>query len=332
MSIQSLETFEKIIMYLSIMRYIFKSRTKKKLFDLNRAAEPFFQNILNIVYEWDLVNLDKIQSNYPAIDLGDTNNRVCIQITAENTSEKIKNTIEKFIEKDLYKDYDTLIILIITDKKSYTTSFDTKNKFSFSKEDDIKDIDDLLSKIEELSFEKREELQQFLEKELSTIISLFAESNSLLAKVEKEIALPPLNAEKFFSHFQYEDNEKYNEIIKIKDFYQKLKSLPKNTRNLLSFIIKNGSIENINTASPITIHPKKLENLLRTSSKKDVSDELAIIEATGILYEDDDGLIKMSFFMNSGIEFLTALKEFSESENILDEIIVKGDFTKLDGC
>ncbi|WP_290705343.1 SMEK domain-containing protein, partial [Amphritea sp.] len=79
MSMKSAKNFEEIVMYLSVLRYIFKSRSKRGLYDLNKKAEPFFQKLFNIIYSWNLIDLNDIQANYPAIDLGDESQGVCIQ-------------------------------------------------------------------------------------------------------------------------------------------------------------------------------------------------------------------------------------------------------------
>ena len=334
MPIQSFKTFEEIIMYLSILRYIFKSRTKKGQYDLNKKAEPFFKNIMNIVYDWNLIDLNEIQSNYPAIDLGDSQNKVCVQVTAENGSSKISKTVDKFVEKSLYKSYSRLILLIITDKKNYTVQFDTGGHFSFSKTSDIKDIDDLLTDIEKLSLEKLTELHQFLKAELSTIIEATAEPSSLLAKAEKKIHLPPKDGGKLFTHLEYEDEEKKKGISDLKKFYKCLTDLPKNTREYLHFIVMNGTKASVWGNNRITIQPRKLESLLKLSTQTS-NEEFRILEESGIASYDDSDVppfIEVSFFMDTGVELFSALKEYSKSEAELLKIIVDCDFTKLDAA
>ncbi|MEQ1519339.1 MAG: hypothetical protein ABL931_22925 [Usitatibacteraceae bacterium] len=39
-------------MNLSILRYIFKAKSKQGHFDLNIQAEAFFRDVLNAVYGW----------------------------------------------------------------------------------------------------------------------------------------------------------------------------------------------------------------------------------------------------------------------------------------
>lgn len=328
MSIQSFKNFEEIIMYLSILRYIFKSRTKKGLYDLNKKAEMFFKDILNIIYGWNLSNLNSIQKNYKAIDLGDSEKKVCIQVTAENSSTKISKTITKFVEKELYTNYSRLIILIITDKKNYATQFKTAGKFQFSKTEDIKDIDDLLTDIETLQFEKLNELHMFLSKELSGIVSTIAEHNSLLARAEKKIELPPRNGEKLLVSLRYKDNEKKKGLCDLNEFYEILTNLPKPTREFLYHIVCKGS-ESYNS---IAIQPRKLGSLLDIGDQR-IIEELNILKADGIADCDDDyndPPIEVYFSMDNGDELLSALKAFSKSEDTLREIIVDCDFTKLD--
>ena len=88
--------------------------------DINKSAERLFMDILNITYKLNLRDMNDIQDNYPAIDLGDYNNRICIQVTSESTNKKFKSTIEKFKEKQLDRDFDKIIFLIISNKNICT--------------------------------------------------------------------------------------------------------------------------------------------------------------------------------------------------------------------
>ena len=53
----------------------------------------------------------------PAIDLVDPKNRIAVQVTSDNSSTKIKHTIEEFNKNKAYQSYDRLIVLILTQKK-----------------------------------------------------------------------------------------------------------------------------------------------------------------------------------------------------------------------
>ena len=80
---------------------------------INVHSESFFCGLLNVVFGYQLHNLNTTEMNYTSIDLGDEKNKIAIQVTSEKTSTKIKETLRKFIEKGHYKKYKRLIIFII---------------------------------------------------------------------------------------------------------------------------------------------------------------------------------------------------------------------------
>lgn len=71
--------------------------------DINIHAESFFCELLNIIFGYQLHNLNNTEMNYAAIDLGDEKNKIAIQVTSEKTSTKIRETLEKFTEKNITK-------------------------------------------------------------------------------------------------------------------------------------------------------------------------------------------------------------------------------------
>lgn len=146
-------------------------RNSINLFDINIVAEDFFKEFLNLIYGYDLTNLNIIEKNTSAIDLGDLSKKIAIQVTSDNTSTKIDDTIEKFIEKKLYEKYNRLQILILTRKKSYTKSFETRGLFSFEKSSDIIDCKTILQRIKDKNTDELLLISNFLEKELSTKIN-----------------------------------------------------------------------------------------------------------------------------------------------------------------
>ena len=104
------------------------------LYDINIIAEDFFPGLLNLIYGYELKNANHLEKNAPAIDLVDAKNRIAIQVTSDNSSTKIKHTIEEFNKNQAYQLYDRLVVLILTQKKKYYSNFDTQGMFSFEKE------------------------------------------------------------------------------------------------------------------------------------------------------------------------------------------------------
>lgn len=85
--------------------------------DANKDAENTFCFILNIIYDYQLENLNKIKNNFPGIDLGDDKNRISVQVTSENSKKKIQDTLDTFERKGYINTFDRLIT-----QTSHTTS------------------------------------------------------------------------------------------------------------------------------------------------------------------------------------------------------------------
>ena len=137
--------------------------------DINRVSENVLVPLLSEVYgHTELKNLNAEDSNFPAIDLGDKKKGTAYQITSTANSQKVKNTLRKFVEHKLYEKYDHLIIYILKEKqKRYQgRGFDEiiQDKFTFNKNSDIRDYQDLLKEISGFSsVDKLRRIENILE-------------------------------------------------------------------------------------------------------------------------------------------------------------------------
>ena len=138
--------------------------------DINLASEGVLIPLLSEIYgHTNLENLNVSEgSNFPAIDLGDKEKRIAYQITSTPTSEKIKDTLKKFVTHKLYEKYDRLVIYILTEKQKngyQGKGFDEiiEDKFCFDKENDILDYKDLLKEISGLPLERLHKVENILE-------------------------------------------------------------------------------------------------------------------------------------------------------------------------
>jgi hypothetical protein len=325
MALQSLQAFEEIIMYLSVLRYVFKSNSKRKLYDLNKQAEKFFLKVLNATYGWSLEDLNRIQANYPAVDLGDRNSRVCIQVTAENSSGKIKKTVEAFDKKKLDVDYDRLIVLIITEKKNYSSLGELEHDF-FDPNKDVWDVDDLLEKIESLSLEQLTILHDLIKADLEPVVNSLAPPDSILRRAEPKLSKPPLNATKYFDHFDLEPEYRERTLKELVDLYKVLTRLPRPSRDFLTGIVQIGGGE-----YKISVQPTLLEQHFRLS-REEVYRKFQILKEFDIAdaYEDDgkEEIVVGWGFRNAG-EFFSDMKSMFD-EDALERLIADGDFSLLD--
>ena|SRR5690625_1295383 len=82
-----------------------KRQTANNLNSEAVTAEGFFRNFLNLLFGINL-SKDKIESpTYETIDLHDTERKICFQVTANNTSTKVNNTLKTFVETKKYENY-----------------------------------------------------------------------------------------------------------------------------------------------------------------------------------------------------------------------------------
>lgn len=165
------EYLKNITNYLiSLERYV-EINNSLSLSDINKLLEDFFAEILNKIYDLNLVNMNLIKYNYPAIDLGDEDSKISYQITATNDRKKIQYTLDKYNENLLYETYDELYILIVANKKNYTKNFNIGNiNFDFS---NIIDIEDIIKEISNIkNIKKIEEILNYIEDEMKSILML----------------------------------------------------------------------------------------------------------------------------------------------------------------
>jgi hypothetical protein len=67
---------------ITILASRIENRGKINLLDLNIYSETFFADLLNILFYYQLVNLNIIKQNVEGIDLVDKKNKVIAQVSA----------------------------------------------------------------------------------------------------------------------------------------------------------------------------------------------------------------------------------------------------------
>ncbi|WP_282129282.1 SMEK domain-containing protein [Roseobacter litoralis] len=141
------------------------------LFDINTVAEdllvPIFATILDCP---KLQNQNRIQMNFPAVDLGCNASRISIQVTSDASSSKVNETLEKFQSHGLNADFDRVLVYVLTERQQ---SYNSKAlaatvaglPIKFSTSHDILDFHGLAQLIGELSNEKIQRVCNLLEGE-----------------------------------------------------------------------------------------------------------------------------------------------------------------------
>jgi hypothetical protein len=184
------ELQKKICDFLAILQYSVENRGAIGLLDQNFILQSFMAKFLNIIYGYDLINLDRDGHKSPAIDLGDSYRKVAFQVTAKKTPTKIEETIEIFIRHKQYENFRHLKFLILGKKqKKYSQVFQTDNLFEFNPQTDILDIKDLVRKLPDLSLEKLQRLSYLIDSELSGTV-IFKTTYQILHDSHHQDSLP----------------------------------------------------------------------------------------------------------------------------------------------
>lgn len=156
--------------YLSILTYYVQTNNSQGRTDINKDAEDLYAGLLNLVLDSNLRNLNYVKANHPAVDLGDSDKRLCVQITSTNSQEKIQHTLDLFFKYGLNEDYDRLIVLIIGSRKEKYRKFNVGKQFCFDAEDNIWDTVHLGKEIGKLSEQKQKMIAEYLEQRLDVNI------------------------------------------------------------------------------------------------------------------------------------------------------------------
>ena len=190
MKIVRTELLEKIADRLSWLKSKLELENAICLYNNNIGSEDFVCGLLNLVYDYNLVNLNKYKKNYEGIDLGDLKNKIAVQVTTETKHKKVQDTIDAFIKNGYEVEYSRLIIMLLKEKSRYNAEFNTQNKFQFDKKRDIITIKGLIQDISNrCSDERVSEICRYLEQKLN-----FAETDA--------------NANKFVNINEFLMNEK----------------------------------------------------------------------------------------------------------------------------
>ena len=205
---------------LNFLAYRIETRGKVNLLDLNIHSETFFAELFNILYDYNLVNLNCIKQNAEGIDLIDTKNKIVIQVSATCTKEKIENSLNKGIYL-FYKDYNFKFISISKEvsNKLRITKFENPYNLIFNSQEDILDSTTLLRYILNLEIDKQKILFEFIKKELGEEISTvkvdsnLAEIINVLAKEDLDLKNTKINT----TTFVIEDKINYNNLNGVRE-------------------------------------------------------------------------------------------------------------------
>jgi hypothetical protein len=156
---------------INIVRYA-EYKNKAGKFDINNDAEEFYRVLLLLFYGWKLgknanTEVDPYYVGVDLLFLGEDGNKIAVQVTSENDSEKVHKSIRGFKDKAFKNGYTELYILMFKGKQNFpkadfATTVD--GKFDFNKSKHIIDHSDLCAKLKGAEFDFIENIWKYLKK------------------------------------------------------------------------------------------------------------------------------------------------------------------------
>lgn len=305
-----------------------KQRARLNLNDLTIYIEDFMKVILNMVYGYNLINLNAEKSNYPGLDLIDNHGGWGFQITIDKSGTKVKDTLVSIREHiDLQNRPEKIRVFIIGQKQTtYTLGDEVFNELGF-KESMILDINDLCKSIVSLEFEKLKSLYDYISKECHRVrIELEVPDSDGGFPTSIDDHVEPLPSPKstdgahLYAHFTSEPEDLPLEEALIKEDFKELENkllrLPRLTREVFKLLVSRRD-------DPVKFNKLRFSapRLKRIYSGDDLDGDMELLLEAGLIRleePEDHGLPffwEIRFPCNEG-SFGDLFVEFAELKSI----------------
>lgn len=201
-----------------------KAKGRLNLLDIHNHSENFYLHFFNLIYDYELENLNHENLNVPSIDLLDKKNKIIIQVSATSTKQKIESSLSKDLLKK-FSGYTFKFISISEDASNLRTKkYQNPYDIIFTPKSDIYDIGSILNDIRIKEIDEIKEIHDFIKKELGVEISQVKfDSNlatiiNILSKEEWDESDNTLNVNSFEIEKKITVNDLKNKSDLIKEY------------------------------------------------------------------------------------------------------------------
>lgn len=152
---------------LNTFAYRIEGRGKLNILDLNLHSETFYAQLLNLLFHWNLVNINQFTPNAEAVDLIDKGNRRLAQVSSVASKQKIESALTK--DLSAYKGHSFHFVSICKDAgklREEKEKYKNPHDLSFDPSSDIHDVTTILRAVLATDVGHQELIAQFLRKEL----------------------------------------------------------------------------------------------------------------------------------------------------------------------
>lgn len=99
-----------------------KAHNAEYFYDINKISENFALQFLNLIFDYQLRDLNEIKANFPAVDLGDFKEGIAFQVTSRSDAAKIQKDLQTFKKHGLKEQFPNgmRFLLVNFDKKKWS--------------------------------------------------------------------------------------------------------------------------------------------------------------------------------------------------------------------
>lgn len=88
-------------------------------YDINKVSEHLCRQLINLLYGYELIDLNKIKSNFPGLDIGDPiKSKIAYQVTSRTDREKINKSLKSVVSKNYHTTFSDGIKFLILNQGS----------------------------------------------------------------------------------------------------------------------------------------------------------------------------------------------------------------------
>ncbi len=151
-------------MHLTVLAYNIENSNQRNLQDINIYAENIASGLLNLLWDTNLIDLNRdISGNFPAIDLSDEESGLFIQVTSDDSLDKIRGTVKKSktVAEQKQVTISPKILLLRFKKPQRTRTFKLEKNVNFNDEDVIC-LNDLAHQIQNQELSKKSNILDYI--------------------------------------------------------------------------------------------------------------------------------------------------------------------------
>lgn len=150
---------------LSVLCTRVELRGKLNILNVHVHCEDFYAGLLNLIYSYQLKNVNAYVQNAPGIDLIDSTAKILLQVSSTATKQKVNAALSK--DLSAYKGHGFRFMSISKDASHLRKeTFTNPHQLTFNPADDIYDVASLLKIILHMDLVRQREVYDFLKDEL----------------------------------------------------------------------------------------------------------------------------------------------------------------------